>query len=115
MKRLTRQILALSAVFSLLLLCSCTPDIIVEPSPVAVEPDVAVNVQSAIPDIIVESQIYERRYTEELVNIAMENARPWKPWIAKNITSEYIDKGIWLVTVDFKSFKRQYIFDEVDP
>lgn len=77
-----------------------------------------VDVQSAVPDIIVlpsEQNIevlftYERRYTEELVNLVMSN-RDY-PWIACNITSAYVDKGLWIVTVEFQSFSRQYIFDE---
>ena len=110
----------------ILIICLCAfgllnqSTIIVEPTPV--EPNVAVNVQSAVPDVIVESQInvyqdvYEQRYTEELVIIAMKNKD--YPWLVQvldgkyQIFPEYQDKGIWIVTVDFQSFSRQYIFDE---
>ena len=115
--KIKRCILALSIGFGLLLLCSCQP----------------VTVQPASPDIIVSpvvvpsseqfdielftscniTEVYTERYTEELVNIAMQNKD--YPWIAKNITSEYIQNGIWIVTVEFQSFSRQYVFDEVNP
>lgn len=108
-------------------LCLCVPNkIIVEPSPVGIEvtPNVAVNVQSAVPDVIVEPEInvvpnvvqYEQRYTEKLVNIAMQNKD--YPYPVNSITSEYIDNGIWIVTVRFNDLKiksKQYIFDEVNP
>jgi len=94
---------------------SAVPDVIVEPSPV--EP--SINVQSAVPDVIVEPEInvlpneYEQRYTPELIEIEMRNRE--FPYAVRNITSEYQDKGLWIVTVQFNSFvvkSKQYIFDE---
>ena len=118
--KIKRCILALSVGFGLLLLCSCQP----------------VNVQPASPDIIVSpvvvpsseqfdielftscniTEVYTERYTEELVRIVYENKE--YPYAVRNITSEYIQNGIWIVTVEFNSFEcksKQYIFDEVNP
>jgi|GEM_PF-6892415 len=120
--KIKRCILALSACF-MLLLSSCTPKIVVTPSPIGIEvmpatPEICV--ESAVPDItvspvgeIVISEVYSERYTEELVKIVMENKI--YPWPMGKVSSvEYQGNGLWLVTVKFRTLSKQYIFDEVN-
>ena len=96
----------------LIILLLCVPEVVVTPSPVAIE------VMPSTPEICVEApnvevticDTYEQRYTEELVNIVMSHKE--YPWQVCNITSTYIDKGLWIVTVEFKDWDRKYVFDE---
>jgi len=109
----------------LMILCLSMPTkTIITPSPIGIEitPDVAVNVQSAVPDILVEPEInvlpnvYEQRYTPELIRIVYEN-RDF-PYSVNSIDSVYQGNGLWIVTVTFNSFEvksKRYIFDEVNP
>ena len=111
-------------VLCLLLLCSCTtvtptiePNIVVE----SATPDITLLNDNALlldnQEIIKELLNKEQRYTEELVKIVFETRA--YPWIVQVINGEhqifpeYQGNGLWLVTVKFQSFSKQYIFDEV--
>jgi len=109
----------------LMILCLCMPTkTVITPSPIGIEvmpatPEICV--ESAVPDITVSpvgEMPYKQRYTKELVIIAMKNRDyPWQTQVINGeyqIFPEYIQNGIWIVTVDFQSFSRQYIFDEVN-
>ena len=114
-------------VILLAVLCLCVPTkIIVESPPVAIEvvPSevillndnaILLNNQEIIKELL--NKEYEQRYTEELIKIIFETRE--YPWIVQVINGEhqifpeYQGNGIWLVTVKFQSFSKQYIFDEV--
>ena len=85
----------------------------VEVPDIYVSPDITV---SPTGEIVLISEVYSERYSEELVNIAMRNKD--YPYAVRNITAGHIQNGVWIVTVTFNSFElksKQYIFDEVNP
>ena len=111
----------------LIMLCLFVPKVVITPSPVGIEvtPDVHVEVQSATPEICVESPNVEviiednkDGWTEETISIRMGNKE--YPWAVHNIVAERYNNRLWIVTVTFKDHggffrTREYIFDEVDP
>lgn len=106
----------------LMILCLCMPTkTIITPSPVGIEvtPNVAVNVQSATPDVIIEPQINiltnvpkdVPRYNEEMVRAIMRDYDfPWMP--IKSLEIEHHGGRIWYVYATFQNTTRLYIFDE---
>jgi len=110
--KIKRCILALSACF-MLLLSSCTPKIVVTPSPIGIE------VMPATPEICVEApQVtivskIDDGWTEETVIIRMRERK--YTWPIKTITAERYNNRLWIVEIDFDTsinISRQYIFDE---
>ena len=115
-------VLLLVAIILLSALSLNTPDVYVE------SPGVQVNLPDLVPDIIIPPQVppdiyvtsiiekleYKQRYTPELVTIVMQNkVYPWPMGRVDKV--EYQVNGLWLVTVEFTSFSKQYVFDEVSP
>ena len=88
-------------------------------SPNVDAPNVSVNstmpdIYIEVPETIVEPQIImpvKDGWTEETVLIRMRNKD--YPWLVHNISAERYNNRLWIVTVEFQSFSRQYIFDEV--
>ena len=117
--KIKRCVIALSLGF-MLLLASCTPKIVVTPSPIGIEvmpatPEICV--ESAVPDITVSpvgEMPYQQRYTEKLVITEMRNRK--YSWLPSAFKAEYQGEGLWLVTVSFKDAytvrKVQYVFNE---